>query len=139
MVVLHHAIADYPAWDWWSREVVGGKYLLKAEGGMPASTFLHDQELFVEPVGSHPILSGINRMHLWDETYKGMWISPNVTVLLRTDNRTSDGPVAWVSPYEKSRVVYIQLGHDQLAHQHPTYQKLVHNAILWSAGRPEAK
>ena len=139
LVVLHHAIADYPDWDWWSHEVVGGKYLLKPEGGLPASTYLHDQELFAEPVGQHPILTGINRMHLWDETYKGMWISPQVNVILRTNNPTSDGPLAWVSPYQKSRVVYIELGHDHLAHRHPAYQKLVRNAIRWSGGRPVDK
>jgi type 1 glutamine amidotransferase len=135
VVVIHHAIADYPEWDWWAREVVGGKYLLQPEGGMPGSTYLHDQEVFAEPVGKHPILSGINRMHLWDETYKGMWISPQVNVILKTDNPTSDGPLAWISPYEKSRVVYIQLGHDHLAHRHPAYQKLVRNAIQWSGKR----
>lgn len=135
LVVLHHAILDYPEWDWWWRGVVGGKYLTKPEGGMPASTYLHDQELFVEPVIKHPVLAGIPRLHLNDETYKGMWISPKVTVLLRTNNPTSDPSVAWVSPYEKSRVVYIQLGHGQLAHRNPGYRRLVHNAILWSAGR----
>ena len=36
IVVLHHAIADYQDWEWWYKEVVGGKYLLKAEGSMPA-------------------------------------------------------------------------------------------------------
>jgi hypothetical protein len=135
VVVLHHAIADYPSWDWWSREVVGGKYLEKPEGDRPASTYLHDQELFVEPAANHPILSGVGQMHLWDETYKGMWISPRVTVLLKTDNPTSDGPVAWISPYAKSRVVYIQLGHDQMAHLHPAYQALVRSAIRWTGGR----
>ncbi len=102
---------------------------------MPGSTFLHDQELFVEPVAKHPVLAGINRMHLQDETYKGMWISPKVTVLLKTNNPTADGPLAWISPYEKSRVVYIQLGHDQQAHLHPGYRKVVHNAILWCGGK----
>ena len=60
-----------------------------------------------------------------------------VNVLLRTTNVTSDGPVAWISPYEKSRVVYIQLGHDRFAHQNPDYQELVHRAILWTARRLE--
>jgi hypothetical protein len=36
-----------------------------------------------------------------------MSISPEVNVLLQTDDATSDGPVAWISPYAKSRVVYI--------------------------------
>ena len=72
---------------------------------------------------------------MWDETYKGMWISPDVKVLLKTDNPTSDGPVAWISPYAKSRVVYIQLGHGETAHLHPGYGTLVQDAIRWSAGR----
>ncbi|MDW8130636.1 MAG: ThuA domain-containing protein [Bryobacterales bacterium] len=135
LVVLHHALASYQGWSWWSAEVVGGKYLLRAEGDRPASTYQHDVELQVEPVAKHPVLSGVGRMHIWDETYKGMWISPKNTVLLRTDHPGSDGPVAWVSPYEKSRVVVIQLGHDRKAHLHPGWQLLVRNAILWTAGR----
>lgn len=135
LVVLHHAILDYPEWDWWWREVVGGKYLTKPEGGMPVSTYLHDQEMLVEPVAKHPILGGTGRLRINDETYKGMWISPKVTVLLKTHNPTSDASVAWIGPYEKARVVYIQLGHGGPAHRHPGYRRLVHNAILWSAGR----
>jgi hypothetical protein len=135
VVVLHHAIADYTSWDWWSREVVGGKYLLNPEGGLPASTFKHDEELFVQKVVNHPITARVGALHLWDETYKGMWISPDVKVLLKTDNSTSDGPVAWISPYPKSRVVYIQLGHGEDAHRHPGYRDLVADAIRWVAGR----
>jgi len=135
VVVLHHAIADYNAWPWWYQEVVGGRYLLKPDGGLPASTYKHDEELLVRPAASHPITSPVGPMRIQDETYKGMWMSPDVKVLLRTDNPTSDGPVAWISPYSKSRVVYIQLGHDSHAYRHPSYRMLVHNAILWSGGR----
>ncbi|MFB3923652.1 MAG: ThuA domain-containing protein [Terriglobia bacterium] len=136
LVVLHHAILDYPDWEWWWREVVGGKYLSKPEGGMPASTYLHDQDMLVEPADRHPILEGIKQFRILDETYKGMWISPRITALLRTNNPTSDPVVAWVSPFEKSRVVYIQLGHGEAAHKNRAYRRLVHNAILWSAEQP---
>ena len=54
---------------------------------------------------------------------------------MTTKHPTSDGPLVWISPYDKSRVVYIQLGHGTEAHNHADYQKLVHNAILWAAGR----
>ncbi|MDW8352889.1 MAG: ThuA domain-containing protein [Bryobacterales bacterium] len=134
IVVLHHAIASYNSWEWYSKELVGGKYLLQPEAGRPGSTYKHDEEIFVYPVARHPVVSDVGRMHLWDETYKGLWISPEVKVLLRTDHPLSDGPVAWISPYPKSRVVYIQLGHDRLAHIHPGYRKLVKNAIDWAAG-----
>ena len=137
VVVLHHAIADYPSWPWWWREVVGGRYILEQEGDTPASTYKHDVELFVRPAGSHPITAGIGPMHIVDETYKGMWISPEVKVILETDEQTSDGPLAWVSPYGKSQVVYIQLGHDRQAHLHPAFRELVKRAVLWSAGKLE--
>lgn len=135
IVVLHHAIADYNSWEWWYREVVGGKYLLEPDLDLPVSTFKHDEELFVYPVVNHPITAGIWRIHIWDETYKGMWISPDVKVLMETDNPNNDKPVVWVSPYDKSKVVYIQLGHDRRAHLHTGYQKLVRRAVLWSAGK----
>ena len=71
----------------------------------------------------HPITAGLSPFNLTDETYKGMWISPAVKVLLKTDNPTSDGPVAWISPYEKSRVVCVQLGHDSKAHRNPCFSR----------------
>ncbi|HUU30416.1 MAG TPA: ThuA domain-containing protein [archaeon] len=137
IVVLHHAIADYTSWPWWYKEVVGGKYLLEAEGDMPASTYKHGVELFVTPAARHPVTADLGALHLWDETYKGMWISPEVQVILKTDEVTSDGPVAWVSPYGKSKVIYIQLGHDRMAHLYPGYRELVRRAVLWSAERLE--
>ncbi len=75
------------------------------------------------------------RSKVFDETYKRMWFSPDNKVLLTTDHPTSDGPVAWISPYEKARVVTIQLGHGREAHRHPGLQRLVRNAMLWVAGR----
>ena len=74
-------------------------------------------------------------MHLIGEAFKGMWISKDVKVLLTTNNPNSDSQLAWVSPYQKSRVVYIQLGHDRYSLQNPDYQELVRRAILWAAGR----
>ncbi len=134
VVILHHALVDYPEWDWWSREVSGAKYYLQAGGGHPASTYAHDQQLEVEPAASHPVVAGIGRFRIVDETYKGMWISTKVRVLLKTGHPLSDGPLAWLSPYRKSRVVCIQPGHGREAHLNPAYQKLVRNAIRWSAG-----
>jgi len=135
LVVLHHAIADFNDWPWWSDEVVGGKYLLQTEGARPGSTYHHDEDMYVERVAEHPITRGLGPIHVRDETYKGMVISPEAKVLMKTTNPTSDGPVVWISPYSKSRVVYIELGHDRLAHNNPDYRELVHRAILWAGGR----
>ena len=135
VVALHHSLADFTEWPWWYQDVIGGRYLLKPDGALPASTYKHDEEMRIVPVSKHPIVRGLAPMHLWDEAYKQMWISPKVEVLLRTDNALSDGPVAWVSPYDKARVVYVQLGHGRTSHESPAYRQLVRNAILWSAGK----
>jgi hypothetical protein len=135
IVVVHHALADNQKWAWWYQEVVGGRYLLEADGDQKASSFKHDVHFGVSPVGEHPITKGIDAFEVTDEAYKNMWISPKVRVLLETNNPLNDRPMAWISPYSQSRVVYIQLGHGHEAHENPTYRLLIRNAIEWAAGR----
>ncbi len=89
------------------------------------------------PAGPHPVIAGIAPFHIQDETYKRMWISPQVRPLLTTDNPTSDTTLAWLGPSPASRVVAIQLGHGPTAFGNPSYRTLVHNAILWAAGRTQ--
>ena len=135
LVVLHHALADFNDWAWWWHDVVGGRYLLKADAGMPASTYQHDVEQRVTVVTDHPITHGLPPMHLVDEAYHGVWVSPDSKVLLHSDTALSDGPVAWIGPFQKARVVYIELGHDHQAHDYPPFRQLVHNAIAWAGSR----
>jgi type 1 glutamine amidotransferase len=135
VVVLHHALLDYQQWSWWYQEVVGGSYRLKSAGTVPSSTVKDNQQLFVTPQRDNPITAGLTPFRIVDETYKRMWISPRVRPLLTTDNPNSDRILGWIGPCASSRVVAIQLGHGNSAFQHPSYRELVHNAILWSAGR----
>jgi type 1 glutamine amidotransferase len=135
LVVLHHAIADYQNWEWWWKEVVGGRYVLTAEPGFPASSYLHDVDLEVRVVAKHPVTKGLGPAKIIDETYKNMWHSPEIKVLVETDHPTSDKPLVWISPYAKSKVVYIELGHGREGHESAWFRQLVRNAILWSAGR----
>jgi len=136
VVVLHHAIADNQKWPWWYEEVVGGLYLLAAERGLPASKVKIPVDLTIRPVVKHPITEGIEPFRLVaEEAYKAMWISPKVRVLLETDNPDNDKPVGWIGPHPTSRVVYLQPGHGRETHQNARYRRLVHNAILWVAGR----
>jgi type 1 glutamine amidotransferase len=132
VVALHHAIVSYPGWPWY-RELIGGRYFQEAQGGTPASTYLHDQDLDLRVVTPHAITSGLALGRIHDETYKGMWIAPTNTILLATSHPTSDGPVAWISAYSRARVVYIQLGHGSEAHRDGGYRALVRNAVQWVA------
>ena len=135
VVALHHAICGRVDWPWWYEEVVGGRWLFEPSNGMPVSSYKHDEEISVKPVIEHPVTKGVGPFRIWDETYKGLWISPKVKILLESDHPLSDKPVAWIGPYEKARVVYIQLGHDSNANLNPKYQILVRNAIRWAAGK----
>ncbi len=135
LIVLHHAIIDFSAWEWWWKEVVGGLYVLKAHDGMQASSYLHDVELVVTPRPGHPITRGLPPMRIFDETYKHVWHRPDVRVLLTANHPTSDVEIGWVSPYEKSRVVYLQPGHGRDSHELPWFRQLVRRSILWAAGR----
>jgi type 1 glutamine amidotransferase len=137
VVVLHHALLDFQEWPWWYEDVVGGSYRLKGDSTGPSSTYKGGQRIFVTPAGEHPVTAGVGRFHVMDETYKRMRFSPKVRPLLTTDHPDSDRYLAWVGPCATSRVVAIQLGHGPTVFEHPSYRRLVHNAVLWAARRPE--
>jgi len=135
VVSLHHAIVDFTDWPWWYQEVIGGKFYIKAEPGHPASAAKGNIQMHVRPKSNHPVVRGIPDLHLLDEPYRGMWVRPDVQVILETDNPLANRQVGWVSPYEKSRVVYIQLGHDRHTHLDPGYRSLIRSAVQWAGGR----
>lgn len=134
LVILHHALVDYSDFSWYWQDIMGSRWLkVGGPGSRWKTTWKHGVEMLVYPVGEHPVTAGVGPIRIWDETYKGMWFSPGIKVLMRTDEPTSDGPLVWLSPYNKARVVNIQMGHDRTSHLHPGYRKLVANAIRWSA------
>jgi type 1 glutamine amidotransferase len=137
IVVLHHALLNYQKWTWWSEEVVGGRYRLQREGQAPSSSVKDNQSIFVSPAAPHPVLQGIGPFHITDEAYKNLYMSPKIKPLLTTENPTSDTNLAWIGPCATSRVVAIQLGHGRSAFGHPAYRALVHNAVVWAAGKTQ--
>jgi type 1 glutamine amidotransferase len=135
LVVLHHALATAWQWEFWYRDVVGGRFLMAPEGNLPASTAKAPEILTVRPVAEHPVLEEVGVLRLDDEAYRGMWISPRSRVLMETDHPNADKAVVWIGPWTRSRVVAIQLGHGPGAFGDPGFRRLVHNAIQWVAGR----
>jgi type 1 glutamine amidotransferase len=137
VVVLHHALLNFQSWNWWSEEVVGGRYRLRKEGASSASTVKDNQQIYANPARSHAVLARINPFHITDEAYKNLFMSPRIRPLLVTDNPTSDTNLAWIGPSDRYRVVAIQLGHGRSAFEHPAYRTLVRNAVMWAAGRTD--
>ncbi len=133
VIILHHAIATYNSWQWWYEEVVGGRYLMQPDGEIPSSNYMSHQEIIGIPIGNHPITSSLQGLpiHIYDETYKNMWFSPDIEVILKTNLFSSDKPLIWISPYEKSRIVAIIPGHGWGAHFNLGFRTLLKDAILW--------
>ncbi len=137
LVIIHHAIADNWQWKWWYEDVVGGRFLMGQDGDKPRSKAKINEVLNIRAVAKHPVLEGVGTLRLDDESYQGMWLSPQSQVLMETDNPNNDKAVVWIGPSKTSRVVVIQAGHGPGAHGDPGYRRLVRNAIQWVASRPK--
>jgi type 1 glutamine amidotransferase len=139
VVVLHHAIADYGNWMWWWQDVTGGHYFLdNSIAGHSPSSYRHDEDMVAKPVKGredHPILGGVGVISVNDETYRDMWLSPKATVLMDIDHPRNDRAIVYVGPNPAWHIVTVQLGHSAGTFRDPKYRLLVHNAIIWSAGR----
>jgi type 1 glutamine amidotransferase len=135
VIELHHAIVDYSDWPWWYEEVVGGKYNQKEGPGHKASHYKEDVEFLVTPVKGkerHPVLKGVGPLWVYDECYKDMFLSPKIEVLMESADPLNDGPIVYVGPHPKARVLYIQLGHSAHTMNHPGFRKLMANAVAWA-------
>ena len=139
LVVLHHAIASYQEWpEYW--KIVGARYYLKpmVVDGVEKrrSAFKHDMQFKVHVADpSHPVTRGVSDFDLHDETYKWFDVVPDSHPLLTTDEPESNRIIAWTRTYENARVVYLQSGHDHFAYENPNYQRLLKQAIRWTARR----
>ncbi len=138
LVVLHHALVSYLAWPDYAR-IIGGHYP-KPPAGEPQVTeavgYQHNVEIPVVIVPrDHPITAGMKDFTIHDEIYWGFRVGKDVTPLLTTTHPKSGNPLAWTRMEGKSRVVYLQLGHDHQAYDNPNYRELVARSIQWAARR----
>jgi type 1 glutamine amidotransferase len=138
-VFVHHALVSHQEWPEYAR-IVGGRYYhapyLHEGKKYGPSTYRHDQEYVIRIVDStHPVTRGIADFPIHDEVYINFQVSPTVTPLLTADEREIGTPIGWAHAYGRSRVVYLQPGHDRHAYDHPEYRALLQNALRWVARR----
>jgi len=134
MVFLHHSQCSYQDWSEY-KTIVGGKY--HEEQNTPqTSTYQHDVKFTVKISDPrHPVTRGIKDFEILDEVYGNTEVLPSVTPLLTTDHPLSSKTIGWTHQIEKSRIVYIQPGHDKNSYFNPNYQKLVRQAIEYVAAK----
>ncbi len=138
LVVLHHSICAFDGWDEYIR-IIGGKYFhvqTVVDGSeYSASTYEHNRHIALAVADTlHPVTKGLRDFELIDETYKGFYVSPDVTPLLKTNDPTSTPVIGWTHRYGKAQVVTIQSGHDAPTFQDENYRRLLRQAILWVYG-----
>jgi putative membrane-bound dehydrogenase-like protein len=88
----------------------------------------------------HPVVKGLNRdFKIHDEHYQ-IVIDPRarVEVLIETSVSGQTGkkhPSVWTVTHPKAKIVCIAPGHDQAAHKHPDFRKLLVNAVKWAGAK----
>ena len=131
MVFLHHSLVNYQEWDEFEK-IIGGRYI--ESGTDPeASTYQHKVEFTVRVRDeNHPITEGINDFVIHDEVYGNFRVGPEVHPILETSHPESGKIIGWTNYYGKSRIVYIQPGHDHHAYENPDFRRLLKQAIEWA-------
>ncbi len=135
MIFIHHSIASYQNWGEFNK-IRGGVYHLdpyEKEGVQIAgSSYKHDEMIPVKILDQkHPITEGIDAFTIRDEVYGNLEILTDVHPVMGTDHPENSPLLVWTTAYEKSRIVYIQFGHDHHAYADPHYRKILFNTIHW--------
>jgi uncharacterized protein len=137
LLVMHHALVSFQRWPEYER-IIGGRYVDPEKGGdpsRPASGYEHDVAIPVQRATPHPVSAGLDDFTIHDEIYWNFRVAPDVVPLLRTSHPKSGNPIAWARREGQSKVVYLLLGHGRSAYEHPSYRRLVGNAIRYVAKR----
>jgi type 1 glutamine amidotransferase len=165
-VFFHHSIASWvhswpPGVNGYNAysEVIGGaadwtKPIKNVRGvDYPASGYLEDVPMHITVVDkTHPVTQGVEDFDITDELYMCPMFEDSVHCLTRTNldpvpekfrpqnagHPRGSNMTSWVKTAERSPIVYIQHGHDNLAWVNPNFRKLMINAIKWTAS-PESK
>ena len=135
MIFLHHSLVSYQDWDEFQR-IIGGKYYEKAtvlNGDTLKSTYQHDVTIPVKIENKrHPVTKGLKDFEIFDEVYGKFSTQPGIKPLLSTTHPGSSRYIAWINPYGRTDVLFIQLGHGPEAFANPNFRKLLQQGISWS-------
>jgi uncharacterized protein len=144
LVVVHHAIANYPDWPAWY-DIIGAHYHLAKTDDHDRSEYTHDIDIPIHIENpDHPITKGMEDFVIYDESYRKWDYLEGNNLLLTTTHPESNREIAWTRTYEgegvagdDTRIFFIQLGHGKEAYANPSYRELLRRGIFWTAKRLE--
>lgn len=96
----------------------------------------HETGTFVADIVTkdHPITQSLDTFSTWDETYVHHKLSDDRTVLMERVEGSHREPWTWVKEHGRGRVFYTAYGHDERSWNHPEFQSLLKQGILWAVG-----
>lgn len=139
IVMLHHALAAFPGWEFWS-EAVGIPHSDRTyipdelAGGLSFGEMLHID--ITDP--EHPITRGLSAWDMYGETWDfgGTKPGPDCHTILVTDHpKMRMKAMAWVHQFKKARVFCLQLGHNNDSYADPSFRTVLSRGIQWVARR----
>src|SRR5438067_3851912 len=131
LVGLHGASFSFSNSKVWFR-LLGAQFTGHIPGTHPLNIVIADPK--------HPIMAGVEPFTITDEEYKHKFADVDRHVLARFRERPPESDqkanmdIIWTREVGKGRVFYCALGHGKDAWENPSWQKLIVQGILWSAG-----
>ena len=135
MVFLQFTLSSQPEWDEY-HDLVGGKWFLEAYSEDPKlrSTYFTDLTIDIQVLDTeHPVAEGLSDFTMTDAYYGNIHMDPAVHPLLGTEHPGIAKFIAWTHQYKNAKVVYVMPGFTKGAYQHPSYIKLLENALRFVA------
>lgn len=102
--------------------------------GLLGGVFTHHPEqcpVTLSPRLDHPLCAGSAPFTLQDEHYFMALDDPQADVFLTTTSVNGEQPGAWRRSAGNGRVAILTPGHTLEVWQHPSYQALLRNCMLW--------
>jgi type 1 glutamine amidotransferase len=136
LIALHDALLSYQDWPDYHR-IIGGDYLLDfmkvGDKTIPPSDVGRNitiHTVIADP--NHPVTAGIKDFTTYkDELYRKVPTGDDIHVLCTAEDR----PLIWSRSEKNSRVVTCMLGHGPPVWNDLSFQKILANAVHWTARR----
>jgi type 1 glutamine amidotransferase len=111
---------------------------LPAMGELIGGSFLRHPDqcaVTVSPKAGHAVTAGVGAFTLRDEHYFMAMNDSRADIFLQSHSEHGVQPAGWTRTHGAGRVCVLTPGHSEEVWLHPSFQKLLSNALHWTAQR----
>lgn len=87
----------------------------------------------IEPTGPHALAAGAEPFTVRDEHYFMSPVDAQAKIFLRSRSEHGEQPAGWARAEGAGRVCVLTPGHNAAVWRHPSFQRLLLNALRWTA------